>query len=101
MPAPEAIDWLRYLLSVGLVLGLLGLTLWGLRRSAGASLRRPGSGDRIEVVDRFRVSPRQQLLWVRAGGEDMLLAVSPQEIRLVSALQAVPPVSPEAGQSHE
>ncbi len=97
MPAPEAFDWLRYLLSVGLVLGLLGLTLWWLRRSASASLRRPGAGDRIEVIDRFRVSPRQQLLWVRALGEDMLLAVSPQEIRRVSSPKAGLPAFPEQG----
>lgn len=35
------------------------------------------------VLDRLRLSPRQQLLRVRALDEEILLAVSPQEIRRV------------------
>lgn len=83
MPAPEAFDWLRYALSVALVLGLLALTLWGLRRSAAAGNAVLGQGDKMVVLDRLRLSPRQQLLRVRALDEEILLAVSPQEIRRV------------------
>ena len=83
MAAPEAFDWLRYALSVALVLGLLALTLWGLRRSAAAGNTMLGQGDKMVVLDRLRLSPRQQLLRVRALNEEILLAVSPQEIRRV------------------
>jgi len=81
--APEAFDWLRYALSVALVLGLLALTLWGLRRSAAAGNVMLGQGQKMVVLDRLRLSPRQQLLRVRALDEEILLAVSPQEIRRV------------------
>jgi flagellar biogenesis protein FliO len=81
--APEAFDWLRYALSVALVLGLLALTLWGLRRSAAARNAMLGQGEKMVVLDRLRLSPRQQLLRVRALDEEILLAVSPQEIRRV------------------
>lgn len=37
----------------------------------------------MEVLDRLRLSPRQQLLRVRALDEEILLAVSPQEVRRV------------------
>ena len=83
MAAPEAFDWLRYALSVALVLGLLALTLWGLRRSAASGNAMLGQGDKMVVLDRLRLSPRQQLLRVRALDEEILLAVSPQEIRRV------------------
>jgi flagellar biogenesis protein FliO len=81
--APEAFDWLRYALSVALVLGLLALTLWGLRRSAASGNAMLGQGDKMVVLDRLRLSPRQQLLRIRALDEEILLAVSPQEIRRV------------------
>jgi len=81
--APEAFDWLRYALSVALVLGLLALTLWGLRRSATSGNAMLGQGDKMVVLDRLRLSPRQQLLRIRALDEEILLAVSPQEIRRV------------------
>jgi flagellar biogenesis protein FliO len=81
--APEAFDWLRYALSVALVLGLLALTLWGLRRSAASGNAMLGQGDKMVVLDRLRLSPRQQLLRVRALDEEILLAVSPQEVRRV------------------
>lgn len=83
MPAPEAFDWLRYALSVALVLGLLALTLWGLRRSAASGSAMLVQGEKMLVLDRLRLSPRQQLLRVRALDEEILLAVSPQEIRRV------------------
>jgi flagellar biogenesis protein FliO len=83
VPAPEAFDWLRYALSVVLVLGLLALTLWGLRSSASAGNAVLGQGDKMVVLDRLRLSPRQQLLRVRALDEEILLAVSPQEVRRV------------------
>ncbi|MFZ8914581.1 MAG: flagellar biosynthetic protein FliO [Pseudomonadales bacterium] len=83
MAAPEAFDWLRYALSVALVLGLLALTLWGLRRSAASGNAMLGQGDKMVVLDRLRLSPRQQLLRIRALDEEILLAVSPQEIRRV------------------
>ena len=79
MGSPEAFDWLRYLLSVALVLALLALTLWWLRRSAAQGNSMVGSGEKMVVLDRLRLSPRQQLLRVRALDEEILLAVSPQE----------------------
>ena len=83
MSSPEAFDWLRYALSVALVLALLALTLWGLRRSAAAGNAVLGQGDKMVVLERLRLSPRQQILRVRALDEEILLAVSPQEVRRV------------------
>ena len=87
MAAPEAFDWLRYGLSVVLVLGLLALALVWLRRSAAAG-QIGDSGRRLQIIDRLRLSPRQQILWVRAGDREVLLAVSPQEVRTLTPLSS-------------
>ena len=97
MAAPEAFDWLRYALSVALVLGLLALTLWGLRRSAASGNAMLGQGDKMVVLDRLRLSPRQQLLRIRALDEEILLAVSPQEIRRVGGRSLTVGVQEEGG----
>lgn len=99
MAAPEAFDWLRYALSVILVLALLALTLWALRRSAAAGNAGPGQGEKMVVLDRLRLSPRQQLLRVRALDEEVLLAVSPQEIRRVGG-RPLSAAAPEEGPPH-
>jgi len=52
-------DWLQYLLSFGLVIGLLLALLWTLRKlQNGAVLRK--SFQRMQVVETLSIGPRQK-----------------------------------------
>ena len=68
-------------LSVLLVLGLLGGTLWWLRRRGMApfGLRAPGTGRRksIQVLERMALTPQHSLHLVRVADRTMLIAASP------------------------
>ncbi len=65
--------------AVGAVLGLMGLTLWWLRRrglTSALPLRRSGAR-RLEALDRLALGPQQALHLVRVGGRVLLVASSP------------------------
>jgi len=68
-------------LSVLLVLGLLGGTLWWLRRRGMArfAFRTPGTGRRksIQVLERMALTPQHSLHLVRVADRTMLIAASP------------------------
>jgi flagellar biogenesis protein FliO len=70
-------DLARDLGAVLLVLGVLGATLWALRRVGAVRWRAPGrarSRGRIEVVERVALSPQQALHLVRLGSRALLIA---------------------------
>jgi len=68
-------------LGVILVLGLLGGTLWWLRRRGMAqfAFRAPGTGRRksIQVLERMALTPQHSLHLVRVAERTMLIAASP------------------------
>jgi len=68
-------------LGVILVLGLLGGTLWWLRRRGMAQFvfRAPGTGRRksIQVLERMALTPQHSLHLVRVAERTMLIAASP------------------------
>ncbi len=74
--------------AVGAVLGLMGLTLWWLRRSgwSGAPQRRRPGSRKLEAVDRLPLGPQHTLHLVRVGGRGVLLACSPSSCLLVESL---------------
>ncbi len=85
------LDIAQYLLSFGLVIGLLLGLLWMLKRiqTQGGLKRRQGS-QRIEIVESASLGARQKLVLVRLGDREVLLGVTPMEIRPLDLSQAEP-----------
>jgi flagellar biogenesis protein FliO len=71
MTTIEPLQWLSMLASFVLVLVLLGATLWVLRRIGGRGMRIQGG--RIAIV--------------RVDGKDLVIAVSQQQVTLLTTLE--------------
>jgi flagellar protein FliO/FliZ len=73
---------LRVAMSLGMVLGIVGIALWVLKRRG--PLRRGGAGgSRLEVVDRRPLSKGAHVALVRVGPEDFLVGVTDQQVHLL------------------
>lgn len=81
----EPLQWLSMLASFVLVLVLLGATLWVLRRIGGRGMRIQGG--RIAIVESVWLGPRQRLAIVRVDGKDLVIAVSQQQVTLLTTLE--------------
>jgi len=79
---------LEQTMAVGLVLLLLGGTLWWLRRRgfAGLTVARRGGERRMECLERLPLGPQHTLHLVRVGDVELLLASSPSGCALVETL---------------
>jgi len=81
-------DMMEQMTAVALVLALLGVTLWWLRRRgfAGLAVARAKGGPRMECLERLPLGPQHTLLLVRMGDVDLLLASSPAGCTLIEKL---------------
>jgi flagellar biogenesis protein FliO len=83
-------ETLQQFLAVIAVLGLLGATLWWLRRRGFAAVTglpamRRKSGGALEAVERLPLSATHTLHLVRAGDRAILLACSPAGCQVVES----------------
>jgi flagellar biosynthetic protein FliO len=72
----------RVAMSLGLVLGMVGIAVWALRRR-GAMHARGAAVRRLEVVDRRALSKGAHVAVVRLGDEDYLIGVTEQRVELL------------------
>jgi len=80
-------DWLQYLLSFGLVIGLLLALLWTLRKlQNGAVLRK--SFQRMQLVETLSVGPRQKIILIQVDGRDVLVGITAQQMTALSSWSA-------------
>ena len=91
------LDWLQYLLSFALVIGLLLAMLWALRKLQNGQgfIKRPHQ--RLNMVESLSVAPRQKIALIRLDDQEILVGITPQSITVLHApaAQAVPPANPE------
>ena len=75
-------------ISVAVVLGLLGATLWWLRRRGYAAWAsgRKHAARRLQNLERLPLGPQHTLHLVRVGETELLLASSPVGCALVQSL---------------
>ena len=87
-----AMDIAQYLLSFGLVIGLLLAVLWGLKRiqSHGGLKMRPDDS-RIKIIESVSMGARQKVVLLRVDQRDVLLGITPMEIRALDV--TLPPPS--------
>jgi flagellar biosynthetic protein FliO len=90
----EPLQWLSMLGSFVLVLALLGATLWVLRRMGGRGTRIQGR--RLAIVESVWLGPRQRLALIRVDHQELLVAMSQQQINLLTHLGPVQESSDEA-----
>jgi flagellar biogenesis protein FliO len=77
---------LRMVVSLGVVLGVLGLTAYGVQRMRRWT-RRSGVDNWIEILGQHAVGVKHYLLLVRVRDQLFFLGVSPQGIHLLSELR--------------
>jgi flagellar protein FliO/FliZ len=89
--SPELGSMLYYKVvgSLLLVLALLFLLAYGLKRW-GQVMNKSTSGHRINILARQPLGPKHTLLLVEVLDRTLLLGVSPEAIRLLSALEKAP-----------
>ncbi len=74
----------KTLLALGLVVGLVLLSAWVLRRLQGLA---PGGGGRLKVVAALPLGARERLVVVEVGGEQLLIGVAPGQVRALHVLR--------------
>ena len=76
---------IQQMAAVGLVLLLLGASLWVLRRRgiAGISLAGRAAKRRLECLERMPLGPQHTLHLVRVDGRELLVAASPSGCTLL------------------
>jgi len=85
-----------YLPYLGIVaLGLVGAGIWWRRRQPAAATEHE-----MEIVSRIPLAPRQQIMWIRAGGRQFLVGATDQRIALLTEL-GTPPTSASAPTSQD
>jgi flagellar protein FliO/FliZ len=77
----------RVAMSLGLVLGMVGIAVWALRRR-GAMHSRGAAVRRLEVIDRRALSKGAHVAVVRLGDEDYLVGVTEQRVELLGRARA-------------
>jgi len=98
------LDWLSFSISFAVVLGLLGLVLFGLKKMQnGGLLGLPQR--RIRVLEMFSTGPRQKLILVRVKDQEILIGLTVQQMTTLAAwtlsaeeLDAEPDAAPASGQ---
>jgi len=83
----EPMQWLSMVASFVLVLGLLGATLWVLRRMGGRSIR--GSGGRLALQESLWLGPRQRVALIRVDDREILIAITQQQVTMLTRLPMV------------
>ncbi|TDQ84395.1 flagellar protein FliO/FliZ [Dongia mobilis] len=70
-------EYLRFILALVLVLGLILLLAWVLRRFGAGGLVRPGGRRRLHVVESAMAGPRHRLMLVRRDDTEHLILMGP------------------------
>jgi len=76
-------DYMRFVLALALVLGLIGLLVWALRRSGFSASG--AKGRRLGVSETMMVGPRHRLLLVRRDDVEHLLLLGPSQQTQIEA----------------
>jgi flagellar protein FliO/FliZ len=82
--AVHSSDWLSFAASFAVVLGLLGLLLYTLKKMQSGSLLGLGQR-RIRVLESMSVGPRQKIVLLRVKDQDILVGVTVQQMTTLAS----------------
>jgi flagellar biogenesis protein FliO len=89
-------EYVRQMIGMAAVLGLLGAALGWLRRR-GLRMAEQSSRRRLQTLERLPLSPQHTLHLVRAGEEELVVACSPGGCALLGRMPAPRLEEVEAG----
>ena len=75
-----AMEVLRMLGSLAVVIALLLAVLWSLKRMQNKMLTTAQPGRRLQVLETLGVGTRQKLALVRVGEQEILISITPTQI---------------------
>lgn len=79
-------DYLRFVLALAVVLGLIALVAWLAKRFRIGSLSSTAIGSaRLQVVESLAIDARQRLVIVRRDDREHLLLIGPEAGQLIEA----------------
>ena len=76
-------DWLQYLLSFALVIGLLLALLFTLRKLQNGNMLRK-SANRMHILETLSVGPRQKIVLIQVDGREVLVGITAQQMTALS-----------------
>lgn len=86
-----ALDIAQYLISFGLVIGLLLAALWALKKfQLQGGLRKRTGPQRLQIIESLSMGARQKIVLLRCDDQHLLLGITPTEIRPLSTTSEVP-----------
>lgn len=92
----ETTVYLRFVAALVLVLGLMMVVLWLLRRfNIGGMVARPGARRRLAVVETMALDARRRLVLLRRDGVEHLVMIGGTQDMVIESGIVPPP--PEAG----
>jgi flagellar protein FliO/FliZ len=91
----HATDWLSFIVSFAVVLALLGVVLYALKKMQNGSLLGMGQR-RIRILDTVSIGPRQKVILLRVKDEDILVGVTVQ----INTLAGFPLTEEEIAADH-
>lgn len=85
-----AMEVLRMLGSMVLVIALLLAVLWGLKRMQNQMLTAGQTTRRLQVLETLGVGTRQKLALVRVGEHEILISITPTQINTLGQWPSPP-----------
>ncbi len=81
----EWASYLRFVLALLIVLGLIGGFAWLARRwgMGGVQTGKPDRSERLEVVEALRVDPRRRLILIRRDDREHLILLGQDSERVI------------------
>lgn len=90
-------EYLRFVLALILVLGLILLLAWALRRFGFGGMARHGGKRRLQILESLAIDPRHRLVLVRRDDTEHLLMLGPTNDFVVeSGIAHAPAKAPTA-----
>lgn len=94
-------DWLQYVLSFALVIGLLLAVLWGLRKMQNGNSFLRKNTQRLQTIESLSIGPRQKIVLIQVDGQDVLVGVTAHQMTALSPWPVQTPAPAEPTEIHK
>lgn len=83
-PGISGADVFRMLGSLALVIAILVLLLWALRKLQG-KMNNQNTGRRLQIIESLSIGTRQKIALIRVGQHEVLVGISPTQINSIAS----------------